>query len=130
MHPKVTFARQALTAGGCGYVLKHSAGEELLNAINDAINGGVYVAKLMARAVKQALEVLSTSSHSAIDVLTRRPREVLQLLAEGRHAKEIAATLNVSPQDRGISQIPDHRNARSSHGRRIGLLRGQTGIVG
>jgi DNA-binding NarL/FixJ family response regulator len=98
MHPEVIYARQALAAGGCGYVLKSSAGEELISAINDALKGSVYVAKSIAQAVKLALEARPMSSTSAIDGLTRRQREVLQLLAEGRQAKEIAVTLNLSPK--------------------------------
>jgi len=98
MHPEVIYARQALAAGGCGYVLKSSAGEELITAIDDALHGRVYVTKSIAQAVKRALEARTMSGRSAIDGLTRRQREVLQLLAEGRQAKEIAVTLNLSPK--------------------------------
>jgi DNA-binding NarL/FixJ family response regulator len=98
MHPEVIYASQALAAGGCGYVLKSSAGEELITAINEALDGRVYVAKSIAQAVKRAVETRSISCRSAVDGLTRRQREVLQLLAEGRQAKEIAVTLNLSPK--------------------------------
>lgn len=94
MHPEVIYARQALAAGGCGYVLKSSAGEELLSAIDAAVHGRVYI----AQAIKQALEAPVISGRSVIDGLTFRQREVLQLLAEGRQAKEIAATLKLSPK--------------------------------
>ncbi|MGO8937803.1 MAG: response regulator [Mycobacterium sp.] len=97
MHPEVVYARQALAAGGCGYVLKSSAGEELVTAIHDVLDGRVYVAKSIAQAVQQALEARPMSSRS-IDGLTVRQREVLQLLAEGRQAKEIAVTLKLSPK--------------------------------
>ncbi|HLI63367.1 MAG TPA: response regulator transcription factor [Terriglobales bacterium] len=94
MHPEVIYARQALAAGACGYVLKSSAGEELIVAINEALNGRVHVDESIAR----ALQAQPLSSANPIEGLTRRQREVLQLLAEGRQAKEIAATLNVSPK--------------------------------
>ncbi len=50
MQPEVIYASQALAAGGCGYVLKSSAGEELITAINEALHGRVYVTKSMAQA--------------------------------------------------------------------------------
>jgi DNA-binding NarL/FixJ family response regulator len=94
MHPEVIYARQALSAGGSGYVLKTSAGDELVTAINEALAGRVYVTESIARAVDAG----AASGASRLDNMTRRQREVLQLLAEGRQAKEIAATLNLSPK--------------------------------
>jgi len=94
MHPEVIYARQALSAGGSGYVLKTSAGDELVTAINEAVAGRVYVTESIA----QAVEAGAASGASPLDNMTRRQREVLQLLAEGRQAKEIAATLNLSPK--------------------------------
>jgi DNA-binding NarL/FixJ family response regulator len=97
MHPEVIYAEQALKAGARGYVLKSSAGDELIRAINEALGGRVYVTKSIARAVADALQGRH-GNRSPVDLLTRRQREVLQLLAEGRQAKEIAATLNISPK--------------------------------
>ena len=93
MHPEVIYARQALAAGGCGYVLKSSAGDELITAIDEAARGRVYITESIAQEV-----AFRPSGASPLEGLTRRQRDVLQLLAEGRQAKEIAATLNVSPK--------------------------------
>lgn len=93
MHPEVIYARQALAAGGCGYVLKSSAGDELITAIDEAARGRVYITESIAQET-----ACRPSGASPLEGLTRRQREVLQLLAEGRQAKEIAATLNVSPK--------------------------------
>ena len=98
MHPDVTFATEALAAGGSGYVLKSSAGDELLTAIREAMKGHIYVTKSIADAVKQGLSSRSNTWRSPLDKLTSRQREVLQLLAEGLHVKEIADKLNVSPR--------------------------------
>ena len=98
MHPDVTFATEALAAGGSGYVLKNSAGDELLTAIREAIRGRVYVTKAIAEAVRHGLSSRSNSWRSPLDKLTSRQREVLQLLAEGLQVKEIAVKLNVSPR--------------------------------
>ncbi len=97
MHPEVIYARQAIRAGACAYVLKSSAGNELLTAINEALGGRGYVTKSIARAVNDSLEGRHNDT-SPVDGLTRRQREVLRLLAEGKQAKEIAATLKLSPK--------------------------------
>jgi DNA-binding NarL/FixJ family response regulator len=98
MHPEVTYATAALGAGASGYVLKSAAGEELIDAIGAALNGQTYVSKSIAKAVEHARTIRPTNNHSAIDLLTHRQREVLQMLAEGKHVKEIAALLNLSPK--------------------------------
>jgi DNA-binding NarL/FixJ family response regulator len=98
MHPDVTFATEALTAGGTGYVLKSSAGSELVMAIREAAKGRTYVTKSIAELVKQGLSARSNTWRNPLDKLTSRQREVLQLLAEGRQAKEIAVKLHLSPR--------------------------------
>ncbi len=98
MNLDVTFATEALAAGASGYVLKNSAGEELVTAIREAIKGRIYVAKSIAEAVKHAASLRSESWRNPLDKLTARQREVLQLLAEGLHVKAIAAQLAVSPR--------------------------------
>jgi len=98
MHPEAVYATAALAAGASGYVLKSAAGEELISAIRDALEGRIYISKTIAKSVKRAREVRAADDGSAVDGLTRRQREVLQLLAEGRQVKEIAVVLNVSPK--------------------------------
>jgi DNA-binding NarL/FixJ family response regulator len=98
MHPDVSFATEALAAGGCGYVLKNSAGDELLVAIREAAAGRTYVTKSIAEAVKLGLSARSNKWRSPLDKLTSRQREVLQLIAEGLPQKDIASRLHVSPR--------------------------------
>jgi DNA-binding NarL/FixJ family response regulator len=98
MHPDVTFATEALAAGASGYVLKNSAGEELVTAIREAMKGCVYVTKSIAEVVKHAVVPRAKSWRDPLDMLTSRQREVLQLLAEGLPVKEIATRLHVSPR--------------------------------
>ena len=98
MHPDVAFATEALAAGGSGYVLKSSAGDELLTAIQEVEKGRRYVTKSIAEAVELGLSARSNTWRSPLDKLTSRQREVLQLLAEGFPTKEIAAKLHVSPR--------------------------------
>ena len=98
MHPDVTFVTEAMAAGGTGYVLKSSAGSELITAIREAAKGRTYVTKSIAESVKQGLSARSKTWRGPLDKLTSRQREVLQLLAEGLQVKEIAVKLRLSPR--------------------------------
>jgi DNA-binding NarL/FixJ family response regulator len=97
-NPDVALATQAFRMGAAGYVLKHAAAEELVLAIREASAGLAYITPRIANEVRQNL--LSHPPDSAKDGvgLTSREREVLQLLAEGKIIKEIAAILDVSPR--------------------------------
>jgi DNA-binding NarL/FixJ family response regulator len=96
MHRDVTFARRALEAGASGFVLKHSAPAELVSAIRAALAGGTYVTPQIAGEVLAAMKQGPEQAPDPVDSLTPRQREVLQLLAEGRSAKEIASSLSIS----------------------------------
>jgi len=98
MHPELAYASAALAAGASGYVLKSAAGEELISAIHEALKGRTYVSKAIAKPLRHAAEIAPAKDRGAINGLTHRQREVLQLLAEGRQAKEIATILNISPR--------------------------------
>jgi DNA-binding NarL/FixJ family response regulator len=94
MHHEVAYARRALEAGAAGFVLKHSAPAELLTAIRAALDGKTYITPALAADVLHALG--KGSGTDPATRLTPRQREILQLLAEGRSAKEIAGTLGIS----------------------------------
>lgn len=96
MHPDVAYATSAFKAGASGYVLKHSAPDELVTAIRAALKGGTYVTPLIAGKLLQSYENGAHGQAETVLSLTPRQREVLQLLAEGHSVKEIALTLNVS----------------------------------
>jgi DNA-binding NarL/FixJ family response regulator len=98
MHSDINFVNEALAAGGCGYLLKTSAGDELIPAIREAVKGRPYLIQSIAEAVRCGLSSRSSSWPSPKDKLTVRQREVLHLLAEGFDVKEIAAKLNMSPR--------------------------------
>jgi two-component system, NarL family, response regulator NreC len=93
MYADAQLATEALRAGASGYVLKHSAGEELIRAIQEVVEGRVYLTPLLTKDVITALTEPTTQP--AVQ-LTPRQREVLRLIAEGRRMKEIAATLQLS----------------------------------
>src|SRR5262249_41429305 len=97
MHANPAYLKEALAAGATGYVLKVSAAEDLPAAIHDAIRNRLHVTPGFAEEIVEQFErrPRSFTSHS---LLTARQREILQLIAEGRTAKEIAGILNISLQ--------------------------------
>lgn len=96
--PDVALATQAFRLGPSGYVLKHAAAEELVVAIREALAGRTYITHRIANDVLQNLMRYPADTANDGSGLTGREREVLQLLAEGKIMKEIAAILNVSPR--------------------------------
>jgi DNA-binding NarL/FixJ family response regulator len=96
MHPDAAYAVSAFKAGGSGYVLKNSAPDELITAIREGLQGRTYVTPLIAGKLMHAYESGAHTAPETAITLTSRQREVLQLLAEGHSAKDIAAILNIS----------------------------------
>ena len=92
MHAEPELACQALRAGASGYLLKHSAGEELVAAIGQVMQGHVYISPLIASDV---IAAMSASGRRNAE-LTPRQRDVLRLVASGLTMKEVAAELNLS----------------------------------
>jgi len=97
MHPDITYATRALEVGASGYILKQSAPSELFEAIREVLKGRVYVTPMIAKDLLQSFMQKSSRSGKLIE-LTARQREVLQLVAEGHSAKEIASILKISPR--------------------------------
>ncbi len=96
MQSDVSYARRAMEAGASGYVLKHSAHDELVTAIRDALRGQTYVSPMIAGELLRSYREENPQASDTAQRLTLRQREVLQLSAEGRSAKEIANLLHIS----------------------------------
>lgn len=94
MHKDVTYAAKAIRKGAVGYVLKHSASEELLRALQLVLGGGKFISPEIADGLQNADQQISELEEHKL--LTTRQREVLQLFAEGKSAKEVGATLGIS----------------------------------
>jgi DNA-binding NarL/FixJ family response regulator len=93
MHAEDHYVLEALRAGVTGYVLKTKAAGDLVQAIQEVAGGAIYLSPGVSRAVVQAYRA---KSDLPPDPLTPRERQVLQLIAEGKRTKEIAALLGVS----------------------------------
>jgi len=93
MQDDPNLAAAALELGSAGFVLKHSAGSELLTAIDHVLHGESYVTPKL-RPNDWVEQKTRARQHSRR--LTQRQREIVQLCAEGRPLKEIAGRLNLS----------------------------------
>lgn len=93
MHADARLLSEAFRCGAAGYVLKQSAGEELVFAIREVIAGRRYITPTIASELKESESAVVEPKHFT---LTPRQREVLILLSAGHTMKEIATQLGIS----------------------------------
>lgn len=93
LHTDSRLASEAMRAGASGYLLKHAAAEELIEAIHAVMAGHTYLTPLMTRDVLLAIGEPDGVQSPA---LTPRQLDVLRLIAQGKRMKEIASELNIS----------------------------------
>ena len=96
MHMDITYATSAFEAGASGFVLKHSAPSELVTAIHEAMKGKTYITPLIAGDLIHAYQEGVAPEKILLQKISPRQLEVLQLLSEGKSAKEIASILDIS----------------------------------
>lgn len=119
-------AAEAFRFGASGYLLKTAAASELFHAVHSVFEGGTYVSPALAGKVMTALS--QDGERPLSPGLSTRQREVLQLLAEGRTMKEIAAELHITARTvayhkyRMMQQLGIETSAELiQHGVRLGL---------
>jgi DNA-binding NarL/FixJ family response regulator len=121
MHRDASFARRALDAGASGFVLKHSAPAELVSAIRAALEGKTYLTPQLAGEVLESMKQRPQQNGDSLGALTPRQREILQLVAEGQSAKQIASMLDISPRTvefhkyQAMEALGLHTNAELVH---------------
>lgn len=100
MHSGSEYIARALKSGALGYVLKESAGRELVEAVRSVHAGKRFLSQAVAAVVAENyLDQLGESQKTdPIDRLSTREREVLQLVAEGKTSRQIAEIIHVSPK--------------------------------
>jgi DNA-binding NarL/FixJ family response regulator len=98
MHTDVSYAAEAISAGAAGYLLKISASDELMTALQEVSQGRQYVTPKIAAELASHRKNNSHIRNDALTKLSKRQCEVLQMLAKGNTAKEVAEALYVSPR--------------------------------
>jgi DNA-binding NarL/FixJ family response regulator len=104
MHADKRFVGEMLNAGVAGYLLKHSAMDELQQAIQSVMANKKYISPEIAGVVIDDYLLHLSAAATAPPPLSPREREVLQLIAEGKATKEIAALLHIS-----VPTVETHR---------------------
>lgn len=101
MYTEDHYVLEAFRNGLRGYVIKTQAAADLVRAIQEVLKNALYVSPGISRAL---VDAYLTKSDVPLDPLTLREREVLQLVAEGKTTKEIAAVLGLS-----VKTVESHR---------------------
>jgi DNA-binding NarL/FixJ family response regulator len=104
MHAHEEYVGAALQAGACGYVLKDDAFTQLLGAIHSVHAGGLYLSPPLARHGLADYRRLAAGATAALEKISAREREILQLIAEGNANAEIAEQLGIS-----VRTVETHR---------------------
>ncbi|MBL8231007.1 MAG: response regulator transcription factor [Bryobacterales bacterium] len=99
MHSDEEYLMRALNVGVKAYLLKDSAEEDLLRAVSAVTRGQSFFSPAIAQALAEdyVRQLRTKNLQDSYELLTDREKEVLQLLAEGRSNKDVAAVLNLSP---------------------------------
>jgi DNA-binding NarL/FixJ family response regulator len=105
MHAEGRLVLEAFAAGASGYLVKDAAFEEMIVALKAVLKGQKYLSPAVADGVVvRSLRQWSSETKPADPRISSREREVLQLVAEGRSTKQIAASLFVS-----VKTVETHR---------------------
>jgi DNA-binding NarL/FixJ family response regulator len=96
MHADPDYVTEAFRLGASGYVLKRAAATELLTAIHEVLRGNKYVSPSVTGNTLDLLLASRNDAATSEQRLTPRQREILQLVAEGKNRKELAAILNIT----------------------------------
>ena len=97
VHDDTSYLRQLLAAGAAGYILKHAAADDLIQAIRMVAAGGVYLDPALAgHVVARYVRVPAVASELLGTELSERETEVVQRIAQGYSNKEIGTQLNLS----------------------------------
>ncbi len=96
MHDEMLYADRALRAGARGYLMKREALDSVITAVRAVLSGEIYLSPTMAKRMIAEHVSGGASGKSAVDKLTDRELEVLQLIGEGTEVRDIAEKLHIS----------------------------------
>src|SRR5262249_44252159 len=104
MHASTEYVARAIKSGADGYLLKESAAQELLAAIDAVMTGSSFHSPQIQTQLAALVRSGSSAASRAIDRLTDRERAVLRAIAAGRSTKQVAARLGI-----GTRTVETHR---------------------
>jgi DNA-binding NarL/FixJ family response regulator len=117
MHDESLYALRALRAGAEGYVMKHEAMVNVIHAIHEVFNGRPYLSPAMAaQVITKFAHRESEDETDAVERLSDRELEILELIGKGKDVREIAKLLHLSPKtvETHRSHIKDKLDLKNS----------------
>jgi DNA-binding NarL/FixJ family response regulator len=117
MHDESLYALRALRAGAEGYVMKHEAMANVIHAIREIFNGRPYLSPAMAaQVITKAAHRQAEGEADAVERLSDRELEILELIGKGKDVREIAKLLHLSPKtvETHRSHIKDKLDLKNS----------------
>ena len=99
MHDESLYALRALRAGADGYVMKHEAMANVVQAVHEVFNGRPYLSPAMAaQVIAKFAHRQAEGEVDAVERLSDRELEILELIGKGNEVRQIAKLLNLSPK--------------------------------
>jgi DNA-binding NarL/FixJ family response regulator len=117
MHDESLYALRALRAGADGYVMKHEAMANVIHAIHEVFNGRPYLSPAMAaQVITKFAHRRSENETDAVERLSDRELEILELIGKGHEVRQIAKLLHLSPKtvETHRAHIKDKLDLRNS----------------
>lgn len=99
MQDEEVFAERCIKAGAGGYIMKHSATDEFIDAIRTIMNGDIYLSKKMnALLLRRFAHASDAESRTGLKSLTDRELQIYQMIGAGLNTRDIAPRLGISPK--------------------------------
>src|SRR5213082_407554 len=118
MHDESLYAVRALRAGADGYVMKHEAMANVIQAIREILNGRPYLSPAMAaQVITKFAHRQAEGENDAVERLSDRELEILELIGKGNEVRQIAKLLHLSPKtvETHRAHIKEKLNLASAH---------------
>lgn len=96
MHDESLYAERVLRAGAKGYIMKHQASEQVLEALRSVIKGNVYASSEIQNRLLQQSKRGAASGKSPVETLSNRELQVFELIGKGKGTRQIAEALELS----------------------------------